>query len=59
MGGRKADVNQGEGCEVYLRSILGFIGISNMAMFCVDGTSDPNYVNAAIKKTRNNILNSI
>jgi FMN-dependent NADH-azoreductase len=59
MGGRKADVNQGEGCEIYLRNILGFIGISNTAMLCVDGTSDPKYVNSAIAKTRDRILNLI
>ena len=59
MGGRKADVNQGEGSEIYLRNILGFIGINNTQMFCVDGTSDLKYVNSAIEKTRDRILNII
>jgi FMN-dependent NADH-azoreductase len=59
MGGKKQDVNQEEGFESYLRNILGFIGIVDTKIYCVDGTANPDYATVAITETKNKILNSI
>jgi FMN-dependent NADH-azoreductase len=59
MGGKKQDVNQEEGFESYLRNILGFIGIVDTKIYCVDGTANQDYATVAITETKNKILNSI
>lgn len=59
MGGRKADINKEEAFESYLRNILAFIGISDTTIYCVDGTSNPEYTTSSLRETKSNILNSI
>jgi FMN-dependent NADH-azoreductase len=59
MGGRKADANQEEGFEIYLMNILGFIGIHDTAIYCVDGTANPEYATSAMIETKSKIINSI
>jgi FMN-dependent NADH-azoreductase len=59
MGGKKQDVNQEESFECYLRNILGFVGIFVTEIYCIDGTSSPEYATVAITETKNKILKSI
>lgn len=59
MGGKKQDVNQEEGFERYLRNILGFVGILDIEIYCIDGTSNPEYATVSITETKNKILKSI
>ncbi|MBA4055769.1 MAG: FMN-dependent NADH-azoreductase [Marivirga sp.] len=59
MGGRKADANQEEGFESYLRNILGFIGINETAIYCVDGTANSEYATSAMIVIKDKIINSI
>ncbi|HEU5289443.1 MAG TPA: NAD(P)H-dependent oxidoreductase [Cyclobacteriaceae bacterium] len=59
MGGRKTDVNQEEAFESYLRNILGFIGINDTSIYCVDGTANPEYATTAMAGAKSKIINLI
>jgi FMN-dependent NADH-azoreductase len=59
MGGKKSNSDPEDSFENYLRKILGFIGIRQIVMFCIDGTSQPEYSADALDHTKTKIANSI
>ena len=59
MGGKKSSSDPENGFENYLRKILGFIGMRHIVMFCVDGTSQPEYGAEELDHTKRKIANSI
>src|SRR5690606_33575642 len=50
MGGQKSASDPDEGFENYIRKILGFIGIRQIMLYCVDGTSQPEYGAAVLER---------
>jgi FMN-dependent NADH-azoreductase len=59
MGGKKEDVNQETGFESYLKNILGFIGITDTEIYCIDGTASPEHAAERMVEIKNKIINSI
>lgn len=59
MGGIRAGTIQEEGFENYIRNILEFIGIYDCIVFCIDGTTDPEYVTGVLTETKSKITSSL
>lgn len=59
MGGKNSGTDLGEGFNKYLQNILGFVGITDVVMFSIEGTAQPEFGIEVLNDTKRKITESL